>query len=104
MVALVVLFRALIGLLALAALGGIAFLVFYLRIHAQFDLLANNAKAGCGDEAEAPINFAGAAGQQHVKRRIEGQQRRRVMHLTIRECDYARKPRPRHIRQSSAER
>ena len=35
---------------------------------------------------------------------IEGQQRRRVMHLTIRERDHARKSRARHIGQGSAER
>jgi hypothetical protein len=67
--------------------------------HAQFHLLADNAKAGDGNKAQAPINLPSAARQQHMKRRIKGQQRRRIMHLAIGQRDHARKPRPRYIRQ-----
>ena len=70
-----------------------------LNHHAQFNLLADNAKARGRDQTQAPINLPRAARQQHMKGRIKGQQRRRVMHLAIRQRDHARKPRPRHIRQ-----
>ena len=72
--------------------------------HAQFHLLADNAKARGRDQTQAPINLPRAARQQHVKGRIKRQQRRRVMHLAIGQRDHARKPRPRHIRQGCPER
>jgi hypothetical protein len=70
-----------------------------LNHHAQFNLLADNAKARGRDKTQAPINLPRAARQQHMKGRIKGQQRRRVMHLAIGQRDHARKPRPRYIRQ-----
>ena len=72
--------------------------------HAQFHLLANNAKARGRDQTQAPINLPSAARQQHVKRRIKGQQRRCVMHLAIGQRDDARQARPRHIRQGRPKR
>ena len=67
--------------------------------HAQFHLLADNAKAWRRDQAQAPINFAWAAGDQHMKGRIEGQHAWRVMHLAIGQRDNTGKPCTWHIGQ-----
>jgi hypothetical protein len=74
------------------------------RHHTQLDAAPDDAEARRLDQPQAPVGFAGAAGQQGVEGRVDRRGVRHVVRLPVRQGDDAGEARARHLGQRPLQR